>query len=183
MAPRQNLIGRPKGNFMPNWCFYPVCHGKVTKPPDYRGNTKHDYTMNSGSDLQTREETTCEKDLGVYIDNVVKFPTHAERAANKGSQLVGMIRRSFDHLDGPLLVQLFKCTKLQKRDADVVAAYKYIDSAVNEVRTQRANFDSVWNDWFQDAETIATNIGSEIQLPRRSKHQRHRATTPAETAR
>ena len=76
-----------------------------------RGNTKHDYTMNSGSDLQTLEETTCEKDLGVglYIDNVLKFPTHAERAANKGSQLVGMIRRSFDHLDGPLLVQLFKC--------------------------------------------------------------------------
>ena len=75
-----------------------------------RGNTKHDYTMNSGSDLQTLEETTCEKDLGVYIDNVLKFPTHAERAANKGSQLVGMmIRRSFDHLHGPLLVQLFKC--------------------------------------------------------------------------
>ena len=74
-----------------------------------RGNTKHDYTMNPGSNLQTLEETTCEKDLGVYIDNVLKFSTHAERAANKGSQLVGMIRRSFDHLDGPLLAQLFKC--------------------------------------------------------------------------
>ena len=74
-----------------------------------RGNTKHDYTMNPGSNLQTLEETICEKDLGVYIDNVLKFSTHAERAPNKGSQLVGMIRHSFDHLDGPLLAQLFKC--------------------------------------------------------------------------
>lgn len=73
--------------------------------------------------------------------------------------------------------------KLQKRDADVVAAHKHIDTAISDIQRQRANFDAVWGNWFQDAEAIATNIGSEIQLPRRSKHQRHRANTPADTAR
>ena len=73
--------------------------------------------------------------------------------------------------------------KLQKRDADVVAANKHINTAINDVQRQRANFDAVWDEWFQDAEAIAANIGSEIQLPRRSKHQRHRANTPAVTAR
>ena len=33
-----------------------------------RGNTKHDYTMNPGSNLQTLEETICEKDLGSPSD-------------------------------------------------------------------------------------------------------------------
>ena len=72
--------------------------------------------------------------------------------------------------------------KLQKRDADVVDAYKLIDTAVSEVQTLRDKFDDVWGDWFGDAQTIATNIGSEIQLPRRSKHQIHRANVPADTA-
>eukprot|EP00057_Strongylocentrotus_purpuratus_P002048 XP_003723740.1 PREDICTED: 52 kDa repressor of the inhibitor of the protein kinase-like [Strongylocentrotus purpuratus] len=73
-------------------------------------------------------------------------------------------------------------TKLQKRDADVVAAYNLIDTAIDEVRRQRADFDSVWRNWCTEAETIAADVGGEITVPRRAKHQTHRANTPADTA-
>lgn len=74
-------------------------------------------------------------------------------------------------------------TKLQKRDMDVVAAYKHIDTVIKDVSNQRDNFDSLWKDWFQEAEDIAVNVGSQICLPRRCKHQKNRPNTPADTAR
>ena len=73
--------------------------------------------------------------------------------------------------------------KLQKRDADVVAAYKLIDTAIEEVKRMRTDFDSIWNDWFLEAKKIATDVGAEIAIPRRAKHHTLRANTPAETAR
>ncbi|XP_071477426.1 52 kDa repressor of the inhibitor of the protein kinase-like [Diadema antillarum] len=73
-------------------------------------------------------------------------------------------------------------TKLQKRDADVVAAYNLIDTAIDEVRRMRADFDSVWRNWCTEAERIAADVGGEIAVPRRAKHQTHRANTPADTA-
>lgn len=74
-------------------------------------------------------------------------------------------------------------TKLQKRDADIVHAYGLIDTAIEEVRKQRADFDSVWNSWFMEAQALAADVGGEITVPRRAKHQKHRANTPANTAR
>ena len=74
-------------------------------------------------------------------------------------------------------------TKLQKRDADVVAAYNLIDTAIDEVRRMRADFDLVWRNWFTEAEMIAVDVGGEIAVPRRAKHQTHRANTPSDTAR
>jgi len=73
--------------------------------------------------------------------------------------------------------------KLQKRDSDVIAAYQLIDMAIGEVSDVRANIDLIWNKWFQEAETIANSIGSEIKLQRMTKHQKHRSNTLFDTAR
>ena len=43
--------------------------------------------------------TTCEKDLGVYIDSELKFSQHTKTQTNKANRIVGLIRRSFTHLD------------------------------------------------------------------------------------
>ena len=47
----------------------------------------------------------------------------------------------------------------------------------------RADFDLVWRNWFTEAEMIAVDVGGEIVVPRRAKHQTHRANTPSDTAR
>ena len=48
-----------------------------------------------------------EKDLGVWMDNKLKFSDHVEDAVSKGNQILGLIRRSFTYLDIPLLKQLY----------------------------------------------------------------------------
>ena len=52
------------------------------------------------------------------------------------------------------------CIKLQKHDADIVTAYRHIDLVIEEASYMREDFDSVWSEWFGEAESLATDIGS-----------------------
>jgi len=50
------------------------------------------------------EHSIEEKDLGVWTDNKLKFSGHVSHIVGKGSQLLGLIKRSFVHRD----VDVFK---------------------------------------------------------------------------
>lgn len=53
-------------------------------------------------------ESDLEKDLGVFIDNKLKFKAHVAQAIAKANKIIGIIRRSFDFLDEKLFLQLYK---------------------------------------------------------------------------
>ena len=74
------------------------------------GPSDHTYTykMKTGETEVELESLEVEKDLGVYIDNKLKFSTHVENAAAKTNKLVGMIRRSYTHLTRTNFRYLFK---------------------------------------------------------------------------
>ena len=67
-----------------------------------------DYLMGPPENRQILEVTKEEKDLGVYVDDQLKYSKHIQTAANKGTSLLAMIRRAYVFLDGPSLVQLYK---------------------------------------------------------------------------
>ena len=48
-----------------------------------------------------------ETDLGVTIDSNLKFEEHISKKVNKANSIVGLIRRSFAHLDGELFKKLY----------------------------------------------------------------------------
>jgi len=48
-----------------------------------------------------------QKDLGILFDNQLKFHSHTTNISNKANRLLGLIRRSFDHLDSSMLTKLF----------------------------------------------------------------------------
>ena len=48
-----------------------------------------------------------EKDLGIDIDNQLTFDNHISRIVKKANAIVGMIRRSFVHLDAEIFKRLF----------------------------------------------------------------------------
>ena len=73
------------------------------------------------------------------------------------------------------------CIKLQKHDADIVTAYRHIDLAIEEVSYMREDFDSVWSEWFGEAESLATDIVAVITIPRICKYQQHRSNVPADS--
>ena len=59
----------------------------------------------AGVELQI---TPCEKDLGVYIDNKLKFHDHVAHAVNKGNRMLGLIKNTFSCLDKETIPKLHK---------------------------------------------------------------------------
>ena len=53
------------------------------------------------------EKTSLEKDLGIWFSNTMKPADHVTHAVNKANQILGLIRRSFVHLDQLLMKQRF----------------------------------------------------------------------------
>ena len=69
-----------------------------------RRDHQHTYTM-SGTAL---EVVAAEKDLGVYMDSDLKFRRHAATAVSKASQMLAVVRRTFQLLDTTILPLLLK---------------------------------------------------------------------------
>ena len=47
----------------------------------------------------TLEQVTEEKDLGIIIDNELKFHKHTAMAIKKANRILGLIKKSFVNLD------------------------------------------------------------------------------------
>jgi len=61
-----------------------------------------EYTMNDNGIEISLEVISEEKDLGVWMDDRLKFYTHIGHAVAKGNQVLGLIKRSFVHRDAYL---------------------------------------------------------------------------------
>ena len=70
---------------------------------------KPEYFMRkSDGSIVKLEVSSCEKDIGVYIDEHLTFETHIVTKVNKANSVMGIIRRSFTFLDEEMFVLLFR---------------------------------------------------------------------------
>ena len=53
------------------------------------------------------DSVDSQKDLGILFDNQLKFHHHTTTIVTKANRLLGLIKRSFDHLDSDMLTKLF----------------------------------------------------------------------------
>ncbi len=72
-----------------------------------KNNVKQSYSMISKPSDVTLDETECEKDLGIMMDNTLSFDQHICEAVKKANKKLAMIRRTFVYLDKKMLVQLY----------------------------------------------------------------------------
>ena len=72
-----------------------------------RNNPNYDYFMSDGSKLNKLDVTTCEKDLGVYIDNDLNFKEHVINQTNKARSIAGCIHRNIINKTPDIMVPLF----------------------------------------------------------------------------
>jgi hypothetical protein len=74
-----------------------------------KNNEQQDYSMrrHGCNERVMMSKSTMEKDLGVNIDNELKFSKHIEGQINKANKLLGLIRRSYEFLDAEAMKQLF----------------------------------------------------------------------------
>ena len=67
-----------------------------------------EYTMTENQVTTVLEMSQVEKDLGVLVDNKLTFQQHVNSIANRGNQMLGIIRRSFEYLDDKIMLLLYK---------------------------------------------------------------------------
>ena len=53
------------------------------------------------------EKSEIEKDLGIQVDKDLRFSQHIETQFKKANRLLGLIRRSYEHLDAESMKLLF----------------------------------------------------------------------------
>jgi len=71
------------------------------------GRNRAEYTMNENGVSVPLEVISEEKDLGVWVDNKLKFSAHVGHAVAKGNQILGLIKRSFVYRDSDVIKRLF----------------------------------------------------------------------------
>lgn len=70
-------------------------------------NEKHKYYLDKDM-LKELKTTEHEKDVGVIFSPNLKFDEHINTIINKANQLIGLIKRSFTHIDQNFLIKLYK---------------------------------------------------------------------------
>ena len=72
-----------------------------------KNNPRHKYTIRDGDKVSELNTTTCEKDLGVFIDPLLNFQEHMTHIVKKARSLTGMILRNITGRTKDILVPLF----------------------------------------------------------------------------
>ena len=70
-------------------------------------NPEHHYDMTQNHEMTLLEKTKIEKDLEVHTDNQPEISTHPQLQVNMANRILGMIRRSFSHMDKESMRQLY----------------------------------------------------------------------------
>jgi len=55
----------------------------------------------------TADSVVSHKDLCIQFDNQLKFHDHTTEVCAKGNRILGMIKKSFEHLDRHMVSKLF----------------------------------------------------------------------------
>ena len=72
-----------------------------------RTNPRYPYFMDREM-TQELEHTKEEKDVGVTFDEKLSFDAHIQKCINKGNQMSGLVKRSFQYLDPDMFIKLYK---------------------------------------------------------------------------
>ena len=73
-----------------------------------KNNPKYDYVMKEGGEDKILTKTTCEKDLGVFIDKNLNFKEHIIKEVKRARQTAGIIHRNITNKTPDIMVPLFK---------------------------------------------------------------------------
>lgn len=63
-------------------------------------------------------------------------------------------------------------SKLQKRDQDIIEAYRMVDGVIQNVKTIRATIDTRFRSWYDQILKLADEIGVDESVPRKTSLQK-----------
>ena len=71
-------------------------------------NPRNEYTMTNGNQQHNLEKVSSEKDLGILLDDKLKFSDHINTKVNKANQILGCIKHTFKHINKDIFTMLYK---------------------------------------------------------------------------
>ncbi len=104
------------------------------------GSDNNHYTYHMGHDPQINqlETTSVEKDLGVHIDKDLTFDHHIRESVKAANKTLGLIRRTYQHLDTETLRTLYVALVRPKLEYGNVVWSPRLQSHIDELeRVQR----------------------------------------------
>eukprot|EP00112_Aurelia_sp_Birch-Aquarium-sp1_P013364 Seg2834.3 transcript_id=Seg2834.3/GoldUCD/mRNA.D3Y31 product="52 kDa repressor of the inhibitor of the protein kinase" protein_id=Seg2834.3/GoldUCD/D3Y31 len=72
--------------------------------------------------------------------------------------------------------------KLQRESMDMIKAYDEIDDIKDELRSVRRNLDIKFEQWFSEARSLSSYVGSDVQMPRTCARQINRENYPGQSS-
>ena len=85
--------------------FHPeICHGMHIGS----NNPRQEYNMTKDNKLHKLDSVSSEKDLGVWLDDKLKFTEHINIKINKANQILGCIKHTFKHINTEIFMLLYK---------------------------------------------------------------------------
>ena len=103
-----------------------------------KSHTKESRSYTMGNGAYKLSEATTEKDIGVTVDNRLYFEDHIQAKVNKANSVMGVIRKTYAHLDKESFLLLYKAlVRPQLEYANAVWAphlRKHIDTIENVQR-------------------------------------------------
>ena len=105
-----------------------------------KNNPKYSYTISDGINTNTLEETVCEKDLGVYVDNALTFEEHVNVATKKARKSAGLLMRNISHKTPYILVPLFKSLVRPHLEYGNTVWSPFKRKYINEIEKVQRNF-------------------------------------------
>ena len=74
-----------------------------------KNNPKANYSMKAADGTNhILEETELEKDLGVQVDNQLKFSQHVQTKVNKANKVLGCLKHTFKYMNKDIFLMLYK---------------------------------------------------------------------------
>ena len=73
-----------------------------------RLNPNFEYVIKDGNVSHELQPTTCERDLGVYVDSNLTFSEHITTQTKKARRLCGLIMRTISYKSPDIMTPLFK---------------------------------------------------------------------------
>ena len=112
------------------------------------GKTKSTYQYQMDSTIL--EESGCEKDLGVHVDNELSFSQHIDIVVKKANRVMGLIRRSFRHLDRNIFLKLYKSLVRPHLEYGVQVWHPYLKSDIRKIESVQRRATKQLNDLRED---------------------------------
>ena len=105
-----------------------------------KNNPKYKYYIRDGNQINELEETLCEKDLGVHVDNNLKFEEHIVLTVKKARRISGMINRAIFYKIPKIMLPLYKALVRSVIEYANTVWNPYLKKYINLIESVQRNF-------------------------------------------